>query len=136
MTRIQLDNGKYTVIHNDGLNLHALRYGEAWRDLTGDGLVLAMAQEIEALREAALGRDGRAEGFTSIETLPEATDMESGYPRSVPILLLFENGEQSVGYVAYDDLSEPDTPAFRTREARIVTHSVIGWIHLPPAKLV
>jgi hypothetical protein len=135
MTRIELDHGKYTVIHNDGMNLHALRHGEAWRDLSGDGLILAMAQEIEALREAALGREGRVEGFTSIDTLPEATDMESGYRRSVPILLLFENGEQAVGHVAYDDLSAPDAPGFRTREARVVTHSVIGWMHLPPAKL-
>lgn len=51
MTTIELDNGKYTVVHEAGVNLHALRYGEPWRDLTGDGLVLAMAQEIESLRE-------------------------------------------------------------------------------------
>lgn len=46
-TRIDLDSGKYTVIHHNGTNFRALRYGEDWRDLTGDGLVLAMAQEIE-----------------------------------------------------------------------------------------
>ena len=43
-------NDKYTLVHDDGVGLHALRYGEQWRDLTGDGLVLAMAQEIEELR--------------------------------------------------------------------------------------
>ena len=50
MTRIELDDGKYTVVHDSGAGRHALRYGEHWRDMTGDGLVLAMAQEIEDLR--------------------------------------------------------------------------------------
>lgn len=48
-TRIQLEDGKYTVIHDNGANFHALRYNKPWRDLTGDGLVLAMAQKIEDL---------------------------------------------------------------------------------------
>lgn len=51
MTRIQLENGKYTVCHNNGANFHALRHGEPWRDLTGDGLILAMAHELERLQE-------------------------------------------------------------------------------------
>ena len=52
-TRIDLEGGKYTVIHNDdGVGLHALRHGSPWRSLLGDGLVLAMAQEIETLRAA------------------------------------------------------------------------------------
>ncbi len=46
---IKLAGEKYTVSHDNGLNFHALRYGEPWRDLTGDGLVLAMAQRIEEL---------------------------------------------------------------------------------------
>lgn len=50
MTRIELENGKYTVCHDDGANFHAKRYGEPWRRLEGDGLVLAMAHEIERLR--------------------------------------------------------------------------------------
>lgn len=46
--RIEID-GKYTVIV-DPLNFRALRYGEEWRDLCGDGLVFAMAQEILELQ--------------------------------------------------------------------------------------
>lgn len=49
MFRRDFDNGKYTVTHNNGVNFQALRYGEPWRSLNGDGLVLAMAQEVEAL---------------------------------------------------------------------------------------
>lgn len=43
-------DGKYTVINNNG-NLSALRYGEPWRDLTGDNLVYWML--VETLRLAA-----------------------------------------------------------------------------------
>lgn len=48
-THTQVADGKYTVVHDNGANLRALRYGQPWRDLVGDGLVLAMAQEIENL---------------------------------------------------------------------------------------
>lgn len=44
---ITVADGKYTVIHDDGTNFRALRYGEPWRDLTGDGLILALVQRIE-----------------------------------------------------------------------------------------
>jgi len=43
------DDGKYTLRHSNGTNLKALRHGEPWRDLTGDGMVLAMLQEVETL---------------------------------------------------------------------------------------
>lgn len=44
-TRIELEGGKYTVCHTNGADFHALRHGAQWRDLTGDGLVLAAAQD-------------------------------------------------------------------------------------------
>lgn len=42
-------DGKYTVSHTHGTNLNAMRNNEPWRDLTGDGLVLSMLQEVEHL---------------------------------------------------------------------------------------
>ena len=51
MTKIILQEGKYTVLHENGANLRALRHGEEWRDLCGDGLVLALVQRIEELEE-------------------------------------------------------------------------------------
>lgn len=51
MTKIDLCDGKYSVMHDNGADLHAVRYGEPWRDLIGDGLVLALVQEVERLRE-------------------------------------------------------------------------------------
>ena len=53
MTRIELLDGKYTVVNEleEGGGFRALRYGEEWRNLNGDNLVLAMAYEIEELRE-------------------------------------------------------------------------------------
>ena len=50
LLNIDVADAKYTVIqHRDG-RVEAMRYGELWRDLTGDNLVLAMAQEIQELR--------------------------------------------------------------------------------------
>lgn len=53
MTKIELQGGKYTVEHNNGTDFKAFRNGcgEVWRDLTGDGLVLALVQRIEELQE-------------------------------------------------------------------------------------
>ncbi len=49
---ISVDSDKYTVIQEVDGRLHALRYGLPWRELSGDKLVLSLAQEIERLREA------------------------------------------------------------------------------------
>ena len=53
MDRIELDDGKYTVINElgKGGGLKALRYGEEWRNLAGDNLILAMFHKIEELQE-------------------------------------------------------------------------------------
>ena len=41
-------SGKYGVVFENG-HLKATRYGEEWRDLAGDNLVLSMLFAIEAL---------------------------------------------------------------------------------------
>lgn len=48
---IKLDNGKYEIIVNKDGTVKCLRYGEEWRDITGDGMVLAMAYEIDRLKD-------------------------------------------------------------------------------------
>lgn len=48
--RIELAEGKYTYINDEGAQ-RALRYGEEWRDLTGDNLIYWMGVEIEEGRE-------------------------------------------------------------------------------------
>ena len=65
-SRIELLDGKYTVIHNNGVGFQALRHGEPWRSLTGDGLVFAMAQEIERLRLVETDRDIKAANLKSL----------------------------------------------------------------------
>lgn len=47
---ITVADGKYTLVMDPG-NFRALRYGEEWRDLCGDGLIMALGHEIETLRE-------------------------------------------------------------------------------------
>lgn len=55
---IELENGKYRIIFEsdfDGIThnteFYAERYGEYWRDLNGDNLIMAMMYEIERLRK-------------------------------------------------------------------------------------
>lgn len=55
-TIVAVADGKYQVRHTHGANLRALRYGEPWRDLCGDGLVLALVQRIEELEALAASR--------------------------------------------------------------------------------
>lgn len=52
-SKIQHDfyDKKYTLIFHENGRLTALRYNEEWRDLTGDGLVLAMLQEFDELSQ-------------------------------------------------------------------------------------
>lgn len=52
ITQIDLCDGKYSIAKIDGAGaLSAFRYGEPWRDLTGDKFVGALFDEIVALRE-------------------------------------------------------------------------------------
>lgn len=50
-TYIKLEGKKYEIVIDDTIGkILVYRYGEYWRDLTGDKLFLAMAHEIEALK--------------------------------------------------------------------------------------
>lgn len=48
---VSVYDGKYTIQCDGDGGMRALRYGQPWRDLTGDGMVLALVQEIQSLRE-------------------------------------------------------------------------------------
>ena len=49
---ITVYDGKYTVKQYSNGRVEVLRYGEKWRDCTGDGLILALAQRIYELENA------------------------------------------------------------------------------------
>ena len=67
--RVNVDDAKYTVIQDRDGKLTVLRNGVAWRDETGDKLILAMAHEIQELRDR-------------VETLrEEAAEKEAGEDR-------------------------------------------------------
>lgn len=51
MQTISLCGGKY-VIGTDGVALKALRYGEPWRDMTGDKMVHALVDRVIELEAA------------------------------------------------------------------------------------
>jgi hypothetical protein len=51
---VVLAEGKYVVMLEDnGARLHASRYGEPWRNLTGDNLVLALFRKVRELEKEA-----------------------------------------------------------------------------------
>lgn len=51
LLRVDVADGKYTVIQESDGSLYALRNGERWSAFVGNNFVLAMAQEIQSLRE-------------------------------------------------------------------------------------
>lgn len=44
-------DGKYQTVNDNG-RVRVARYNEPWRDLTGDGYVLSLVQQIEAMEDA------------------------------------------------------------------------------------
>lgn len=51
LLRVEVGDGKYTVVLPEDCRLYALRYGERWREGIVDRLILTLAQEVESLRE-------------------------------------------------------------------------------------
>ena len=52
MEKIKIDD-KYEIEIGGTPYVHAKRYGEDWRDCTGDNLILTMAYRIQELEEKA-----------------------------------------------------------------------------------
>lgn len=50
LLRVDVEDGKYTVIFLDDGGVSAMRNGQFWRNLNGDNLVLALAQELDKAR--------------------------------------------------------------------------------------
>lgn len=51
--RIDIDDGKYTIVQPEDGQAYALRYGKPWlsaEQMTGTKMILAMAYELEELR--------------------------------------------------------------------------------------
>lgn len=59
---VSVANGKYRVRARNGCDLHALRHGQLWRDLVGDGLVLALATELAEARDRLITVHARLAG--------------------------------------------------------------------------
>mgnify|MGYP006279048435 CR=1 FL=1 len=49
--RVSICDGKYTIIQDSSCRSKVLRYGEEWREVTGDNVILGAAFEIEKLKE-------------------------------------------------------------------------------------
>ena len=62
---VQIEGGKYTYRMNEHGSV-VLRYGEPWKDATGDKLIYCMASEIERLRAELEDEKGRVEHWKSV----------------------------------------------------------------------
>lgn len=68
-TRVYVDGGKYTVVFRASGKLEAHRYGQQWRDLTGDNLVYHLALELdEARRNLSLAIEDRDDARAKLST--------------------------------------------------------------------
>lgn len=58
MYKLDVFDGKYTVVLNETspFEFKALRYGEEWRSLTGDNLVLGLVYKIQELEEQLVSK--------------------------------------------------------------------------------
>ena len=66
---VSVYGGKYKVVQDHKGRVSALRYGEVWRDCTGDGLILALAQEVDKLKALVkMARDTYIEENSDGET--------------------------------------------------------------------
>lgn len=54
LLEVSISDGKYTVVFDPDHGLRVLRYGEPWRNATGDNLIFSLAQ---AVRELEAERD-------------------------------------------------------------------------------
>lgn len=72
MLDITVADGKYRVIQDEQGNLKAYRYGEEWRDCTGDGLIYSLASEIDDLREALKEVEKNEKKRSVMETIETA----------------------------------------------------------------
>jgi hypothetical protein len=94
--RVKICDGKYTVIQHPDGGLKALRYGQPWRDCAGDGLILALALEVEELREALAKTEGerdqsqpaRADPFQHGREPSLSLESEKDTPELRPMLSL------------------------------------------------
>ena len=51
MVKVSICDGKYTIIQDASGRTKLLRYGEPWRWVTGDNVILGAAYEIQKLQE-------------------------------------------------------------------------------------
>lgn len=48
---ITFADGKYTIVIKETGGVHCLRYGEEWRDCTGDGMIYSLACALSEARD-------------------------------------------------------------------------------------
>lgn len=79
--RIKVGDGKYELIFNNG-SFKALRHGKEWRDLLGDGMVLALFQRIQELEVKCATMTDLINGL-ALKPIKECANYETCYKEAL-----------------------------------------------------
>ena len=115
--RVDTNDGKYAVVQEADGKLHALRYGEPWRELVGDNLVGTLAYDLHAARNTIETLVGALEFlFEDYEALLESS-IDAACPHHADGTMDIEN---------MDELSRPmiEDMQERVRVARAALKAV------------
>ena len=76
---ITLGEGKYTIIYdkNNQYPVKCLRYGQDWRDLTGDNLIFYLCNKITELTERLADKENEIENNILMESDYMSDELES-----------------------------------------------------------
>jgi hypothetical protein len=118
-TVVTVGDGKYRVVHRNDPNtgtvtFDAFRNGEHFRDLTGDGLMLAMLHEVDSFKPRSIPADFRIVGTNHRPEFPKVVergllvpnaklelvaDPDNAYDKNAVKVML---GEDWIGFVERD----------------------------------
>lgn len=96
MINVSICDGKYTIIQDASGRTKLLRYGEPWRWVTGDNVILGAAYEIEKLQEHIKQlEDNRtmaaANSLANMMAYEDAVEKIKRLRREVELLRLYGN---------------------------------------------
>jgi hypothetical protein len=92
MVKVTICDGKYTIIQDASGRTKLLRYGEPWRWVTGDNVILGAAYEIQKLQE----RINQLEDARTIAAANSLANMMSHEDALAKIKRLEEGGDEAI----------------------------------------
>lgn len=109
MLRVSTCDGKYTVVQDATGRQSALRYGEPWRDLVGDGLTLALAHDLDEARAALTALYALVEDGTLVRDISGDHNSVRYVWQGLRIVTVLKQVQDALGEAAAPTTKEPTT---------------------------